>query len=142
MQVIVKARHMNLTPALRAYAEKKLGASVMRIFDKPAAKLEIELGALAHSQDGNVHECRITAFLPKAKTIHIVESADDMYKAIDNAHDRLLEDVKRQRGKVKRVARHRKDLSRKRMAKADSDGRDKPLWEREVFQYERSMSAL
>ena len=43
MKVIVKARHMDLTPALKNHAEEKLGEALKRIFDRPAAKIEIEL---------------------------------------------------------------------------------------------------
>ena len=33
MKLIVKARHMNLTPALKAHAEQKLGDAIKKIFD-------------------------------------------------------------------------------------------------------------
>src|SRR2546426_2400131 len=97
MRVIVKARHMTLTNPLRAYAQEKLSNAVMRIFDRPAAKLEIEMGEIGHVRDGANKECRVTVFIPKGKTINIVEIDDDMYKAIDLAHDRLLQQVKRER---------------------------------------------
>ncbi|RYF04185.1 MAG: hypothetical protein EOO40_11440, partial [Deltaproteobacteria bacterium] len=81
MQVIVRARHMDLTPALTAHAESKLGEALMRIFDRPAAKVDIELSNLAHTCNGNDKLCRVSVFIPKGKPVVISETDDDMYKA-------------------------------------------------------------
>ena len=118
MKLIVKARHMNLTPALKAHAEEKLGDAIKKIFDRPATTLEIELTELGRTKDGLDKECRVTAFMPKGKTINISEVADDMYKAIDLARDRLLNQVKRQRSKKRVTARGRKDADKERAATA------------------------
>ena len=90
MKVIVKGRHMQLTSPLVAYAESKLSDAVSRYFDRPAARIEIELCDLGHVQNGSDKECRITMFMPKGKTVVISEADDNMYKAMDLAHDRLL----------------------------------------------------
>jgi ribosomal subunit interface protein len=118
MKLIVKARHMNLTPALKSHAEQKLGEAIRRIFDRPATTLEIELTELGRTKDGLDKECRVTAFMPKGKTINIVEVADDMYKAIDLVRDRLLTQVKRQRTKKRDTARGRKEAGKSRAATA------------------------
>ena len=118
MKLIVKARHMNLTPALKAHAEQKLGDAIKKIFDRPSTTLEIELTELGRTKDGLDKECRVTAFMPKGKTINISEVADDMYKAIDLARDRLLNQVKRQRTKKRVAARGRKDADKDRAATA------------------------
>lgn len=138
MQVIVKARHMNLTAALKAHAEAKLGEPVMRIFDRPAAKLEVELSQLG-DKDGETMECRVTVFMPKGRTITITEVCDNMYKAIDLAHDRLLEQVKRERGRKTDTKRRRREALREReqTAKESLTAGTEP-WEQEVAEYEQS----
>ena len=137
MKVIVKARHMNLTPALKAHAEKKLGESLMRIFDRPAVRLEIELGEDGKAKDGANHECRVSLSMPKGATINIHEVADDMYKAIDLAHDRLLQQVKRARGKRTNNSRDRKSAAKNRSdAARDSLGSGMEAWEKEVMEFE------
>ncbi len=118
MKLIVKARHMNLSPALKEHAEEKLGDAIKRIFDRPATTLEVELAELGHSDDGLNKQCRVTAFLPKGKTINISEISDDMYKSIDLARDRLVLQVKRQRAKRRVTGRARKDAGKKRAATA------------------------
>ncbi|MEE8408385.1 MAG: ribosome-associated translation inhibitor RaiA [Myxococcota bacterium] len=139
MKVIVKARHMDLTPSLKAHAEEKLGKAFMRIFDRPALKLEIELSELGKTKDGMDKECRATVSMPKGKTIVISEIADDMYKAVDLAHDRLLEQVKRQRSKRRSTGRNRKVAEQERDATARKNlTADQEEWEQEVQEFERS----
>jgi ribosomal subunit interface protein len=140
MKVIVKARHMNLTAALKAHAEEKLGKAIMRVFDRPAAKIEIELTDLKH-KDKCDKECRATVFMPKGKTIVICEAEEDMYKAIDLAHDRLLLQVKRERGRKITTARNQKGAAKDREQTARASltvERKTEDWEQEVRDYERS----
>ena len=138
MHVIVKARHMTLTPALKAHAEEKLGRSVMRIFDRPACQVEIELTDLG-AKDGDTKECRVVVYMPKGKTITITEVTDNMYKAIDLAEDRLLQQVKRERGR--RQNPHRQRLAAQQMraqwAREQLTAGLEP-WEREVAEFEQS----
>jgi putative sigma-54 modulation protein len=137
MRVIVKARHMNLTPALKAHAEEKLGDALMRIFDRPAAKIEIELNDIGNVRDGANKECRVTVFVPGGKTINIIEIDDNMYKAIDLAHDRVLQQVKRERGKRRNTTSRRKmaEKERNETARAELTLAPEP-WEEEVAEFE------
>lgn len=107
MKLIVKARHMNLTDALREHAEQKLGEAIKRIHDSPSLQVEVELSELGRTNDGQDKECRITVFMPKSKTIVISEISDDMYKAMDLARDRLLYQFKRERDKQRTSSRGR-----------------------------------
>jgi putative sigma-54 modulation protein len=142
MRVIVKARHMNLTPSLREHAEEKLGKALMRIFDRPAAQIEIELNDIGNVRDGANKECRVTVFMPRGKTINIVEIDDDMYKAIDLAHDRVLQQVKRQRERRRNMTQQRKSAERSRARTArDSLTVAMEPWEREVEEFERASRA-
>ena len=144
MKVIVKARHMNLTPHLKTYAEEKLGKAIARVFDKPAAKIEIELVDLGHAKDNSDKECRVTVFIPKGNPVVIVEVDDNMYKAIDLCHDRLLQSVKRERERRLDNARGRKAAADHRAETARevlSVTREEEQWEKEVQEYERSTAA-
>ncbi len=137
MRVIIKARHMDLTPALHEHAEQKLGKALMRIIDKPAVRTEIELNTIGNVRDGKDKECRVTVIIPKAKPINIVEVAEDMYKAIDLAHDRLLEQVKREQARRVNPSARRKAAERGRAATAREVLTTSPEpWEEEVQQFE------
>ena len=136
MRVIVKSRHINLTKSLRLHAQEKLGNSLMRIFDKPAAKIEIELTSLGQFKDGENQECRVQVFMPHGKAINITEIDDDMFKAIDLAHDRLLTQVKRQQDKKNNNSRARKSAERQRNKLAWRELTSKPeVWELELREY-------
>lgn len=143
MRVIVKARHMNLTPSLRAHAEEKLGNALMRIFDKPGVQCEIELNEMGNVRDGKNMECRIRVDMPRGRSINIIEIDDNMYKAIDLAHDRLLQQVKRQRGRKNDTASRRKAAEREREQIARAALTTAPeTWELEVREYEASTARV
>ena len=128
---------MDLTPSLKEHAEQKLGKALMRIVDKPSIRVEIELNAIGHVRDGKDKECRVTMLMPGGKAINIVEVDEDMYKAIDLAHDRLLEQVKRERDRRQSPSSRRKAASKVRAETARqslTSGREP--WEEEVQQFE------
>ena len=141
MRVIVKGRHMNLTPALKAHAEEKLGKAIIRIFDRPAAEVEIELNDVGNVRDGKDKECRVVVRMPHGKSINITEVDDDMYKAIDLAHDRLVTQVKRERERRQDKSPSRKAAEGERAATAREALTAGPEpWEKEVEEFEGSSS--
>jgi ribosomal subunit interface protein len=142
MKVIVKARHMNLTPALRNHAEDKLGTALARIFDQPAARVVIELGDLGKVHDGS-KEVRVMVSMPGGKTLTVHEVNDDLYTAVNNAHDRILQLVKRAQGKRRGTSRSRKLAAQKRRQTARQVLAAGPeLWERELRQYESTRPSV
>ena len=137
MQEIVKARHMKLTPSLKDYAEVKLANALRRVIDRPAVKLDIELSKLGHVANGSDKECRIVVKMPWGRPIIIDEQADDMYKAINLAHDRMMRQIIREKRKSRDSARQRKQAVRLRNEIAASSFTVAPEpWEREVHEYE------
>jgi len=143
MRVIVKARHMSLTPALKAHAEEKLGRSMMRVFDQPAAKIEIELSELGDMRDQASKECRVAVFVPHGRAINITEVSDDMYKAIDVARDRLITQVKRERDRRRSIGQNRKTAEKERHDTAQRNlTAPQETWEKEVQEYELSLKAV
>jgi len=140
MRVIVKGRHFNLTPAVKEHAEEKLGKTLMKIFDRPAAKIEIDLGFLGENKGEKTHECHVSVFMPHGRPINIREVDDNIYKAIDLARDRLIEQVKREQGRKRHTSRIRKEAAQMRDDTAKSQLTVKPeAWEEEVSEYEHSL---
>ncbi len=95
MQLIVKGHHLQLTEAMKEYVAEKIGKHVERILNHPALIVDVELTD-TEANKGDDKECRITLSIPKGKTICITEKADDLYKAIDLAKDRLARQMKRE----------------------------------------------
>ncbi len=141
MKVIVKARHMDLTDSMRSYAEEKLGDALTKIFDRPAAKIEIELSDLGKVHDGT-KECRCIVHMPGGPSITVHETHDDMYTAINMAHDRLMEQVKRARGKRNDNHRHQLEAEKRRQETARKTLSHTPEpWEKEVKEFESTGQA-
>jgi len=62
-----------------------------------------------------------------------------MYKAIDLAKDRLVEQVKRERGRKRNISRTQKAAAKRRHVEAKETLSARPeQWETEVFEYEQS----
>lgn len=102
MKVIVKGRHMSVTPALRDYAEEKIG-KVARIVDHMLKEAEVELWVEKNPSIENDQVCEVTIFT-KGPVIRARKAATDMYAAIDLAHDKLENQLRRYKGKI--VDRH------------------------------------
>lgn len=123
MQLIVKGRHMQLSESLKQYVDEKIGKHVERVLNHPAIKVEVELADLLGNKGGTDKECRITLAVPKGKAICITEVADDMYKAIDSAKDRLARQLKREREK-RRENRHGEERAEGDIWEAHSEDAD------------------
>lgn len=99
MEVIIKGRHVEITDALRRYAEDKV-SRVTRFLD-PAkiTKIEIELivdknRSVANSQTAEV-TIHTKGFLVRGKV-----SSENMYASIDEVVDKLERQIKKHKGKI------------------------------------------
>ncbi|MEO0815395.1 MAG: HPF/RaiA family ribosome-associated protein, partial [Myxococcota bacterium] len=81
--------------ALRSHVAEKMLEPLKRIIDDPSAKLDVRLKAL-NAKDGRNHEVHAHFSAPQHMHFDITEVDSDMYKAVDMAHHRLLEAVRRQ----------------------------------------------
>ena len=104
MKVNLKGVHLVLTDAIKAHVQSHLVAPIERFYDSEAAELEIHLRDSNGDKGGVDKECSVTVRVPHAASIHITEVAEDIYKAIDLARDRVEKSAKRlvERGRDKR----------------------------------------
>ena len=86
MQLQMKAKNVDLTPALKAYAEKKLGR-LGRILNE-SARVELELAAERNPSIGESQIAEATVWT-KGPVLRARESARDMKAAIDLLVDKL-----------------------------------------------------
>lgn len=118
LTISLKGAHMDITPAIRTYAEEKI--KMLEKFvdsDKEDIYVEIELGKTTeHHQQGNIFRAEITMKTPRANYRAEAEK-EDLYAAIDVAKDDLAlqikENKKKQQTNVKKGGRMFKDLLRK-----------------------------
>jgi putative sigma-54 modulation protein len=93
MRVNLSGHHVEVTPALRGYAERKL-ARVLRRFDRV---IEVQCTLTV---DGLRHRAESTLFV-RGPTIHASAEAEDMYAAIDALADRLDRRVRKHKERIR-----------------------------------------
>ena len=99
MQLQVKTRNVEVSDAIRRYAEQKL-AKLERHLDDPT-RVELELAVERNPSIADSHVAEATIWT-KGPTLRARESASDMRASIDQLVDKLSRQVKRYRDKRRR----------------------------------------
>lgn len=87
MTINIHARGIELTPAIKQYAEEKM-SSLEKYLDS-IRHMDVEVGrAAGHSQKGDVFECKAVVQIG-GEVMKIERDAEDLYKAIDKVKDHL-----------------------------------------------------
>jgi ribosomal subunit interface protein len=95
MKVLMRGVHLDLTDSLRDYANQHLVDPIARYIDDEATEVEIAMVDINGPKGGVDQECRVTVRMPGFSGIHITETAETMFQAIDALRDRLEKTVKR-----------------------------------------------
>jgi putative sigma-54 modulation protein len=101
MQVNLSGHHVDITPPLRSYVEKKI-ARILRHCDRVIdVHCTLTVEKLRHEAESTI---RLSGTTVHAATVH-----DDMYAAIDLLADKLDEQLRRHKEKHRdpQAARHR-----------------------------------
>jgi putative sigma-54 modulation protein len=92
MHLNVTGHHVDVTPPLRSYVEKKLGR-IMRHFDHLIdSHFVLTVEKLQHKAEATLHV--------RGETIHAVAIETDMYASIDALADRLERRVRKYKEKL------------------------------------------
>ncbi|MBA4370657.1 MAG: ribosomal subunit interface protein [Coriobacteriaceae bacterium] len=102
MDITVKGRHIELSQALRDYAENKVGR-VDKILENMIRGVEVELHAEKNPSIENNQVAEVTIHT-KGHVIRAREAATDMFAAIDLVSEKLETQARKYKGKV--VDRH------------------------------------
>lgn len=104
MQLIVKGRRMDVTPATRSYAEEKVGR-VTKILESMITSAEVELYTERNRAIEKGQVAEVTVYT-KGHVIRAKEAASDMFAAIDLVSEKLESQVRKFKTKI--VDRHTK----------------------------------
>jgi ribosome hibernation promoting factor len=102
MDMVVKGRHMDVTPEVREYAEDKVG-KVARILNGMAMSTEVELYQERNRSIAEREVAEVTVFT-KGHILRARETASDMKSAIDKVAAKLERQARRFKERV--VDRH------------------------------------
>ncbi|MHB0976707.1 MAG: ribosome hibernation-promoting factor, HPF/YfiA family [Candidatus Aquicultorales bacterium] len=97
MEVIVKGRHVEITDALKKYAEDKV-SRLSRYFDK-INQIEVELMVERNPSLPNPQTAEVT-LITKGPLIRAKVATDNMYASIDGVTDKLERQIKKFKGKL------------------------------------------
>ncbi len=111
MQIIIKGRNIELTPALKDYTEEKIG-KIDRYFDR-GTKIEVELGVEKNPSIADNQTIEVTVFADHSSVIRAKQSSPDMYASIDEIIGKLSKRLKKLKDKNdSRHNKHRKETIR------------------------------
>lgn len=111
MQVIIKGRNIELTPALKSYVEEKI-AKIDRYFDK-GTKIEVELGVEKNPSISDNQTVEVNVFVNHSSIIRAKSSSPDMYASIDMIIDKLGKRLKKYKEKLdSQHSKHHKETIR------------------------------
>ncbi|HEY3997756.1 MAG TPA: ribosome-associated translation inhibitor RaiA [Candidatus Xenobia bacterium] len=97
MHIVVKGKNMDVTEALRQYAEKRLG-KISKYFDT-IISTDVTL-----STERSWHIIEVTVFA-NGFVLRGEERTNDMYTSIDKVTEKLESQIKKHKGKVTRKGR-------------------------------------
>lgn len=93
MQLSLTGHHIDITPALRAFVETKLGRLERHFDNVTDIHCILTIEALLHKAEATVQL--------SGGTIHADSTAEDMYAAVDGLIDKLDRQVKKFKEKLK-----------------------------------------
>jgi putative sigma-54 modulation protein len=105
MKLAIHVHHLAMPKDLPQFLQKHVTRPLARIHDDPAALLTVHLGDSVPKKRGVDQECRMSFRMPGARTMHVESVADDLYKALLDATDRMKRLVKRNLEKMRSPSR-------------------------------------
>jgi putative sigma-54 modulation protein len=112
MRLQVKGKNVEVTPSLRAYAERKLGKLEKQLAEQ--TQVEVELSEQKNPSIAESHVAEATIFT-KGPTLRAREASPDMRVSIDQLVEKLERQVKkyreRRRVEPRRHTEHNGDVS-------------------------------
>lgn len=105
MQIIVQATEMDMTDAIRQYAEEKVQS--LEKFYQGITKAEVDVGLRSHHHNkGKNFYAEVNLHVPHHPLVRVVKDAEDLYKAIDKVRDHLKVELEKLKGKQNKMDRN------------------------------------
>ncbi len=121
MELTVRGKNIDVTPALRAYVEKHTD-SVQRYFEKPLRmNVLLKVTKETHTAEVTVHIDGVI--------IRAVEKTDDMYKSIDIIFDKIERQIHKYKTRLAKRFKGREVLNEKLVAQEAGGGEEEAAFE-------------
>lgn len=96
MKILIEGKNLELTEAIRSYAEEKV--SHLEHYWEDILEARVELEASAHHQRG-FFTCRVNLDVPQKHLMRAESTCPDLYAAIDKVIPKLREQMETYKGK-------------------------------------------
>lgn len=104
MQIDIQARGLDLTPALRQYAERRLSFALSRAQDH-IRNITVRLSDINGPRGGVDKQCQLQVRLDGMPSVVIQNTDENLYAAVDRAADRAGRAVLRQQARQHKFSR-------------------------------------
>ena len=98
MKMSIHGRQMVVTPAIKEYAESKIGR--VDTYNDGIIEIDVTLSA-AKLKTGNYHTAEVLVYL-EGSTIKASCTEEDLYAAIDQVTDKLERQLKKHKEEIKK----------------------------------------
>ncbi|GMU09091.1 ribosome hibernation-promoting factor, HPF/YfiA family [Corallococcus caeni] len=95
MKVLLRGVHLGLNDNLKQYVDTHLVAHIERFAEDEASEIDIALVDINGPKGGVDKECRVTVRMPGLEAVHVTETSETLFQAIDATRDRLEKAIKR-----------------------------------------------
>lgn len=96
MKIIIKGTNLDLTDALKAYVEEKVGH--LEHYSNEVRGARVELEASTHHQTG-FFRCEVNLDMPEMVILRAEAIEPDLYAAIDTVIPKLREQIEKHKGR-------------------------------------------
>lgn len=96
MKIQIKGTNLELTEALKIYANEKIGA--LEKFSGEILEARVELGTSTHHQKG-FFRCEVNLDVPQKYVLRAESTGADLYASIDAVVQKLKEEIAKNKGK-------------------------------------------
>lgn len=105
INISIKATNIELTPAMRSYAEEKIGMLQKLIDERDGdVRADVELERLTAQQSGEIFRAEVNLHTSHM-SLRAESTKDDMYAAIDLVKDDVMREIRRAKNKNETMAR-------------------------------------
>jgi putative sigma-54 modulation protein len=106
MQIKIRSKNFDITPAIDDYVMKKLQTLGKFITNESATLCEIEIGrTTTHHKSGDIFRAEVNINIPGQKQVYAVSEESDLYAAIDIVRDEVERLILTQKNKHRTVWR-------------------------------------
>lgn len=105
INISVKATNIELTPAMRSYAEEKIGMLEKLIDERDGdVRADVELERITAHQSGEIFRAEVN-FHTSHMSLRAESTQEDMYAAIDLVKDDVMRELRRTKNKNETMVR-------------------------------------